>query len=133
MKVFSTEDTIPTSSKARIAEAAAIPPYTFTGLLDVGLSPVWSPHTSYDLTVGYIQARTVGTTTAGIAVLKLEGANTAFPPVVLGSVILQASQTKQIFSLEGGIITPYDSVYLASFGASGHEDVVVQVLGERIQ
>lgn len=137
MKVFQTEDTTPVNSVARTAEAAVIPPYTFSGSLRTGTSPLWSPHSSYFLTVGYVQAATQGTSSCGFAVMKMEGGAGAFNDdvqnhVLLGSVVMPAGSFKKTFTL-GGMLTPYDSIYLASFAASGHTDVVIQILGERIE
>lgn len=135
MKVFSTEDTTPVNSIARSAEAAVVPPFTFVGPISIGKSPIWSPHSSYFLTVGYAQARTYGTKQAGFAVMKMEGGAGGFNEdaqnhVILGSVIMAPDAYKKTFVL-GGPVTPYDAIYILSFAASGHTDVVIQILGER--
>lgn len=136
MRIIEMGETKPVSSVRRVREAAVIPPYTFTGSLRIGTSPWWSPHSHYELTQAYIQAATTGTSEAGIAILKVEGGANYFHSdaqnhVVLGSVILPAGNQKKAFTI-GGTITPYDSIYLASFGASGHRDVVFQILGELV-
>src|SRR5574343_393896 len=134
MRGIGTGDEKPVSSRRRVRDAAVIPPYTFTGSLRQGLSPWWSPHSVYELTRGYIQAATTGSSEAGIAVMKVEGGANYFNTdvlshVVMGAVIMEPSQQKKAFDL-GGEVTPYDSIYLISFGASGHKAVVFQILGE---
>lgn len=136
MRIIEMGDTKPADSVRRVREAAVIPPYTFVGRLRQGSSPWWSPHSTYELTRAYIQAATTGTSDAGIAIMKVEGGANYFNTdvqnhVVLGSVILPADLQKKSFDI-GGTVTPYDSIYLISFGASRHQDVVLQLLGELV-
>lgn len=136
MKVITVGDTNPVSSLKRVAEAAVIPPYTFSGRLRTGTSPWWSPHSNYDLTQGYVQARTAGTSQAGFAIMKVAGGSNYFNTdvanhVVVGAIVMGPSTLKKRFDLRE-IVGPYDSIYIASFAASGHEDVVIQILGEKL-
>lgn len=134
MKFINTGDANPVSSVRRVRPAAVIPPYTFVGSITTGVSPWWSPHSNYELTQGYVQARTAGTAQAGFAIMKVAGGSNFFNTdvanhVVVGSVILQPTVLKTTFSMSD-LVGPYDSIYIASFAASGHQDIVIQVLGE---
>ena len=137
MKVINVGDTSPVSSIRRVRDSAVIPPYTFSGSLTVGSSPWWSPQSRYELTQAYVSARVAGNQRAGFAVMRVEGGLNhwtvdARNHTVLGSIIIEGSHVKRVFSLAGGIVTPYDSVYILSFAASGHQDVVIQILGELV-
>lgn len=136
MKVIYAADQNPANSIRRVRDAAVIPPYTFVGKLKVGTSPMWSPHSTYDLTRAYFSAATTGTSEAGIAIMKVEGGANYYNSdvaqhIVLGAVQVHSNVQKKSFPI-AGTISPYDSMYLLSFNASGHRDVVLQILGELV-
>lgn len=132
MKIYYSQDTSPVNSIARRRTPAVVPPFSFVGQLETGVSPQWVPPYNFYITGGYVTAASNGLSTAGFALLKVEPAFVDTPAVTLASFTLSPTDSKVAFDISEALITPYDALYVASFADSGHEGVCVQFIGEKV-
>jgi hypothetical protein len=129
MKHFVTTDIMPVDSEQRKAIANSIPIFFFSGSVEIGTSGVWSPPHNIRLVNGWCQAKTTGTSMAGFVVMKTDSFDTL---TIMSQVQMPANIRRAAFSFgEFQSISPYEQLFIASFGASGHEDVGIQIYGER--
>lgn len=117
----------PVVSSRRNPRPAVIPPFSFVGELEIGLSGFWYPTSYMELATASISASGPGTQALSITVLKEEPATGR--PIVIGTFSLAATETKQVVSLNNTLVSPYDKIYLASWTDSAHTGVVVQIVG----
>ena len=130
MKHFVTTNIMPVNSEARRAVANSIPIFFFSGAVEVGTSGVWSPPHNIRLVNGWCQSKTVGSSLAGFVILKTDSFGTQ---TILSQIHLQPHLTRATFSFgEFHSVSPYEQLFIASFAASGHEDVGIQIYGERV-
>jgi hypothetical protein len=134
------------SSGAEIAslrpEEYLLPPFTYDFGIPVGRSPGWYPEKRTLLLRGWISARAVGTTRMALAF----GKDAMLTPLVLlGTAYMDADQTFVPFGFgdwagvataSGVVATPdrvvdtHEQLYIVSFSDSGHDGVVVQLVGK---
>lgn len=137
-------------SVARRRDPAVIPPFTFSGPLDRADSGIWYPPRAIILLDASIVSSWPGTAAAVLNLYRLEygnqrsflgsaslGAYNATPPVpsdqqaeaknrqFRGRFSIQTEQ-----SISPPTISPFEGLFVQSTVASGHENVVVQVIGE---
>lgn len=130
MKHFVTTDIRPVNSEQRKAIANSIPIFFFSGAIDVGTSGVWSPPHEIRLVNGWCQAKTTGTTRAGFVIMKTDSFGTQ---TIMAQIHLPSHLTRETFDFgEFQSVSPYEQLFIASFAASGHEDVGIQIYGERV-
>lgn len=127
MKHIITKDGDPVNSKARTAIANSLPVFSFSGPLETGASGYWSPPHNIRLVNGWVQAATTGTELAGFAFM----AESSLDQILLGTVQMAASSTRATFTFNNASISPYQRLFIASFSNSNHENVSIQIYGER--
>ena len=131
MKHLITQDGEPVSSEKRSSTANTLPVFFFNGPLTTGLSGFWAPPHEIRLVNGWVMAKTQGSTLMGLAVLKDSG-NLVFNQVMT-TVQMPANRQRATFTFAQAMtISPYEQLYIASFSDSNHEDVSVQIYGERV-
>lgn len=130
-RYMATELETPVRSSLRRRKPAIIPPFTFVGELEVGLSGIWYPTSTTILTDLSVIASSAGTEPASFTLVKKEP--TLFPdnvpPTPILNFTLGLDGKKSIYGLGNTVVTPNDKVYLASWVNSGHLSVVVQMVG----
>jgi hypothetical protein len=128
------EQTLPATSRQRDLEDAVIPPFNYSGRLRVGLSGVWPAPYSMELSHGLITASQAGTSLAGFALMKQTAL--PLPAEVLHVWTFPATATRRVFSVRHPIhpirIHVNDYIYVVSFGASAHTNIVIQFYGKKI-
>lgn len=117
----------PVISARKEPKAATIPPFSFTGELEIGISGYWYPTANMELQKASISASSPGTETASLNILKQELG--VADPLVIGTFTLAANQVKQVISLNSTFVTPYDKIFIASWADSGHNGTVIQIVG----
>ena len=127
MKHIITKDGDPVNSKARKAIANSLPVFSFSGPLEIGASGYWSPPHNIRLVNGWVQSKTIGTELAGLVII----AESSLDQIILAEVQMAASAMRTTFTFANAVISPYNRLFIASFSASGHEDVSIQMYGER--
>lgn len=137
-------DEVPAQAFARKRTPAAIPPVTFPDALDISKSGIWPPPRTILLTGVTVTARLRGQANAELIIWRLESPE---QPTALAEVLLEANSVRTImsdaahelnasvpaFSLNGEdppIIGPFEPVFISSETASGHQGVVIQLIGE---
>ena len=134
-KYFETTDDEAVNSVARQAPANSLPVFSLGSVLQEGFTPPWTPPHNIILTDGYVIAGIAGTTTAGFTLMKKTQPDIGQDDEVLVSFTMSAAGLKTVITLDNSIIpktvTPYDRLYIASFAASGHENVTIQFFGDR--
>lgn len=126
-RYISNELSEPITSGRKDPRHAVIPPFSFVGELEIGISGIWYPTHTMELIRASLSCSGYGTQAAVISILKQEP---GIPePLELGELNLSADETKRIIALNDAMITPYDKIYLASWTDSGHTGVVVQMTG----
>lgn len=131
MKIYPVNNLQPVNSRQRQRQQVYIPPFNFPSYLTVGQSGKWVPSQAFELVGGYISAKGVGLGTASILVIK---DNIFETNQVAASVSLAASDKFANFTLvnvlSGNLIfTPNDYLSVASFAASNHENITIQLYG----
>lgn len=127
VKYLKTEIKQTLQSNRRNPRPAVIPPFSFVGELEVGISGFWYPTSRMELTAASFSASTPGIATASLSILIEEPATDS--PLSVADFYLQASETKVIKTIDNVVVTPYDKVYVASWVESSHQGVVVQLVG----
>ena len=131
-KFYNSDDINPVNSKSRVTNVT-VPPFSYSGTIQTGISGFYSPPQKIRLTMGYITSSTTGTGTCTFAVIKRSDYQ---DDELLGTIQLGSGKTKEIFyfdnSITSKVITPYQKIFVASFVASGHENVVLQMYAERV-
>ena len=131
-RYITTEISKTMTSNRRNPRSAVIPPFSFVGALEIGLSGFWYPTSTMQLTAISLSASGPGASTATLSLLMEEPATDR--PVDLtsatGGMTLTSTDTKIIRNLDRPTVTPYDKLYVVSWAASGHTGVVVQLVGE---
>ena len=127
IRYVSGELTTPIVSSRKDPRPANIPPFSFIGELEIGLTGFWYPTSYMELATASVSASGPGTSALSITVLKEEPGTGR--PIVIGTFSMGATETKQVISLNDALVSPYDKVYLASWADSGHLGVVVQIVG----
>lgn len=120
----------PVVSSRKAPRPAVIPPFTFVGELEIGISAFWYPTSVMEFTDASISASGAGSEALSITVLKEEPATGK--PIIIGTFNMGAAETKQVISLNGTLVTPYDKIYMASWVDSGHTGVTIQIVGYMI-
>lgn len=120
----------PVVSSRKDPRPAVIPPFTFVGELEIGISGFWYPTSVMELATASISCSGPGVEAVSITVLKEEPGTGK--PIIIGTFTLGATETKQVISLNNTLVSPYDKVYLASWTDSGHTGVVVQIVGSML-
>lgn len=133
MKIYPSDNLQPINSVARQRKQIIVPPFNLTGPNQPSVSDKWYPNTNCEVVGAFVTAKTTGMIDAGFAILK----NNIFEQnLVVASVTLGPTDTKAIFTLAnplGGLtFSKYDWVTVASFSASGHNGIVVQLFAEEI-
>ena len=128
MKHYVAQDERTFNSEQRKVIANTLPVFSFQGPIETGLSGYWSPPHDIRIVNGWMQARTTGFGTAALVILRAAG---FVENDVLAVVNLSANAIRATFTMSAKI-TPYDKLYIASFAESGHEDISVQMYGERV-
>jgi hypothetical protein len=120
---------IPANSQARsLKKRAIIPPFTFTGELEIGVSGFWCPTSTMAITAATVTASGPGTATTSLLVAKREPF--ADTPIALITFNLGATGVKSYKSFNDPIMLyPTDRVFVASFVDSGHTGIVLQMVG----
>lgn len=126
-RYIATEVENPIQSNKRDPRAAVIPPFSFVGELEIGVSGYWYPTSTMELQKASISASGAGTATAVISILKQEPL--VPDPWELARISLAATQTKRIFWMKDVVVTPYDKIFITSWVDSGHTGFVVQLTG----
>jgi hypothetical protein len=114
-------------SVQRNPRAAVIPPFSFVGELEIGISGFWYPTSTFSLTKASLTASGAGVDTAVVYLLK-EEPYTGRPVPIIGFE-MPATTTKMVKELDDVVVTPYDKVFVASYSDSAHTGVVVQMVG----
>lgn len=134
MRVVRTKTNKPYNSAARQSSDAAIPPFSWDGEPEIGNTGFWYPPREIMLRAGYVTSSAAGTADGVFSVLKREFMNPQ--PVELVSFTFPASKYKDVFYFSNGLdpklISPYDGLFMTVWTESGHEDVVVQLIGDYV-
>lgn len=128
-------DPEPADPAPRSKKAIQIPPVTFSGYAwGPQNSGFWNPPSSVRLTEGYVSAGSVGASNNLIQVIRIE------PPLqetTLAIAVLPTLSTKVRFdfslyssTIDPPIINPFEPVVVRMWASSGHQNVVVQLIGE---
>lgn len=128
MKHIITLDGQPVNSMARSKPGVELPVFQFLGPLETGLSGFYSPPHKIKITNCVANAKTTGTSQATLLILRETGMITND---ILGRMDMPAHLTRATFNI-GVTITSHDRLYIASFSPSNHEDLTVQMFGERV-
>lgn len=125
MKIYKADQLTVTNSSSRKPTEYEVPPFFFKGELEVGSSGKLYPKKDITIVGGYVTAKFVGASTAGLALLKH---NIFEKNIVVGTAVLQLNDQKELFvmtdPLLGAVdVTPYDYLTVASFASSQHVDV----------
>lgn len=133
MKIYPSDNLQAVNSVQRKRTPVIIPPFNLKGVNKPSVSDKWYPNVNCQVVAGIVTASTTGSSTAGFAILK----NNIFEQnVVVATVNLGASDTKEVFTLAnalGGLtFSKYDWITVASFSSSGHSGIVVQIFAEQI-
>jgi L-lysine 2,3-aminomutase len=117
------------SSEARsLKKRAIIPPFSFTGDLEVGVSGYWCPTSTMAITAATVTASGPGNLTTSLLVAKREPSSE--DPIALITFNLGATKVKSYQSFKDPIMLyPTDKVFIASFNDSGHTGIVLQMVG----
>jgi hypothetical protein len=144
MKMHFVLDGTPANSMARNRPFAIIPPFSHPGPLPATDTGLWSPPKPVQLLSVSARSTTTGTANARLYIVRMEPSG---QQTVLGLFFLLRDRTVAGFhfpiqnndkpipmatSLKRAIITPYEPVLIRSEIASGHNDLVVQLVGEYI-
>ena len=131
-KFYSSDDINPVTSRARVTNVT-VPPFSYSGSIDTGISGFYSPPQKIRLTMGYMSASTTGNASAALAFIKKSDYQ---DDELLGVIYLPATEVKAIWyadnAITSKIISPYETLFVASFTASRHENVTLQLYGERV-
>lgn len=132
MRVVRTKAEKPYNSSARQPKDAKIPEFSWDGVPAIGNTGFWYPTKELMFRAGYVTSATTGTADGVYSVLKREFMNPN--PVELLSFTLPADKYKNVFyfnnELDPKILSPYESIFITVWTNSGHEDVVVQLVGD---
>lgn len=125
MKIYPANQITVTNSTTHKPEPIEVPPFFFKGRLSAGLSGKWYPKETITITGGYFAAAEIGSTTAGLVLVK---GNIFEQNLPVATTLVQATDLKQIFEMEepmlGNIdVSPYEYLRVASFSTSAHKDV----------
>lgn len=138
MKMYFTNDEEPVRPGARNRKRATIPPFSLFGPLDISDSGVWTPPQSILVTGCIVRAGKLPPTDdvfASIQIIRLEAFNQE-TILAAGELAPKSYQTTFRTKIEGPhnlpIISPIAPVFVRSLRASGHENVVVQLIGENM-
>lgn len=130
-RYLSTQVNTPVQSSLRNRKPAIIPPFSFVGLLEAGVSGIWYPTSTTILTNISAVAIGAGITPASFTVYKKEP--TLFPesvdPTVVAEIILGANGRKVIAEIPHVVVSPHDKVFVSSWNNSEHLNVVIQMVG----
>jgi hypothetical protein len=152
---FVNDDSAPESGYARRRESAIIPPFSFSGPLETSESGIWSPPRTIILAAATITAQWPGPLGAIFHMFRIEfgGQRTRIGTGILspynetpfgGSQEAKlrsiTSQTRNNFTIVGAgesldgadppTVTPFEGICISSLVDSGHESVVIQLIGE---
>lgn len=130
MRFISQEVSIPVQSRRRKPRPAVIPPISFVGELEVGISGFWNPTSPMSLLQASVASSGAGTSTADLVLLKEEPG--VPDPLQLCRFSLPVDGSKQIVNLGGILVDPYDKLFVACFSESLHTGVVIQIVGEML-
>jgi hypothetical protein len=133
MKIYPSDNMQAVNSVARKRKQIVVPPFNLIGPNQATVSDKWYPNTNSEVVGAFVTTKTTGIIDAGFAILK----NNIFEQnVVVASVTLSPTDTKAIFTLAnplGGLtFSKYDWITTASFLASGHSGIVIQLFMEEI-
>jgi hypothetical protein len=138
MKMYFTRDESPARPRSRRREYATIPPFSLYGPLDVSDSGLWYPARSLLLTGGTITASNLPPTDEFwglLQVIRLDDPRQE-TSLAVKSLSPRKYQTTFTFMSERSnnppIISPFEPVFIRSLVASGHENVVIQLVGEYV-
>lgn len=133
MRFIKTQIAKPYNSVRRRPEPGYIAEFTFDGEPEPGNSPPWSATSNVLLTAGYVNASTTGDEDLVLSIMS-RAYLAPEPRVLLEEIILPANKYKTVFSFDNTIdpklATPYDDLFVTVWTASGHEQVVVKLIGE---
>lgn len=129
-RYITTEISTTMTSSRRNPRSAVIPPFSFVGDFEVGVSGLWFPTSTMQITGLSFSASGPGSATASITVLMEEPATQSPIPIYPRPITLQATDTKVVRTIDRVTVTPYDKLYVASWVDSGHTGVVIQLIGE---
>lgn len=142
MKMYFTRDETPARPRARRHSPAAIPPFSLPGPLDISDSGLWYPPRSVLLTGCTVTASALPPTNdifASFQIIRLESTEHPRQETILAAREMspRAYQTNLTFQSESSnnapIISPFEPVFIRSLRASGHENIVVQLIGEYVK
>lgn len=133
MKIYQAINLQPVNAVKRQPASIIIPPFEFLGRLKVSVSNKWYPNTNCKITSAFVTATGPGSTSAELVILK----NNIFEQnIVIATTDLGMDDIKSLFTftnpLAGVTFGPYDWITVASFSASGHSGIVVQMQAESI-
>jgi len=131
-KFYTTYNEESVSSTQRITNVT-VPPFSYSGPIEVSISGFYSPPQKIRLTKGYVTASTIGDDTCTFGVIKRAEYQ---DDELLALIRMPANKTKVIFNIDNSmaskVIAPYERIFVVSFLATGHENVVLQMYGEKV-
>jgi hypothetical protein len=131
-KFYTTYNEDSVNSTQRITNVT-VPPFSYSGSVQLGVSGFYSPPQKIRLTKGYLTSSTIGSGVCTFAVIK----RTEYQDdELLALITMPPEKTKVIFDIDNSmaskVIAPYEKIFVASFVASGHENVVLQMYAEKV-
>ena len=117
----------PIVSNRRDLKPMVVPPFSFVGELEVGISGFWYPPSTFYLQRATVVSNGDGTDIGILNILKEEPLTGR--PLVINQFNIAPTEKKKLQIFDDILFTPYDKVYIASWVDSGHTGVVIQMTG----